>query len=166
MPYLRGYRAVPEPGKELNGWWFSAGRAKQPVPRGTGSSPLAGVSRAMVGFFAGYLLSEERCYFLAPRVPECLIFATIQPVGGPEHNRLVVEPNSLLRRTFEYIRWLTHRPPRFALYVDEPVTLVRHTSMREWPRPKYRHYSRNFFIETFAWLVRSGLVGKLVEKPA
>jgi hypothetical protein len=30
--------------------------------------------------------------------------------------------------------------------------------MREWPPEKYQHFSGNFFIETLAWLVRSGLV--------
>jgi hypothetical protein len=33
--------------------------------------------------------------------------------------------------------------------------------MRDWPRGKYEHFSRNFFIESLAWLVRSGLVRKL-----
>jgi hypothetical protein len=29
--------------------------------------------------------------------------------------------------------------------------------MREWPPEKFQHFSGNFFIETLAWLVRSGL---------
>lgn len=66
-----------------------------------------------------------------------------------------------MRKTHEYIRWLTHRPPRFAFYPDALPAMVRHVSMREWPRGKYAHFSRNFFIETLAWLVRSGLVRKL-----
>jgi hypothetical protein len=35
--------------------------------------------------------------------------------------------------------------------------------MTEWPPEKYQHFSGNFFIETLAWLVRSGLVKKLCE---
>jgi hypothetical protein len=41
--------------------------------------------------------------------------------------------------------------------------MVRHRTMRDWPEGKYRHFSRNFFIETLAWLVRSGLIRKLAE---
>jgi hypothetical protein len=37
--------------------------------------------------------------------------------------------------------------------------------MRAWPREKFEHFSRNFFIETLAWLVRSGLVRKLLSEP-
>ncbi|MGH9792066.1 MAG: hypothetical protein ACRD5W_12725, partial [Candidatus Acidiferrales bacterium] len=33
-----------------------------------------------------------------------------------------------------------------------------------WPPEKYQHYSRNFFIETLAWLVRSGLVRRLAAE--
>jgi hypothetical protein len=77
------------------------------------------------------------------------------------HKELVAREDSLLRKTAEYIGWLTHRPPRFAFFEDRDVVLVRHFSMRSWPEAKYQHYSRNFFIETLAWLVRSGLVAKL-----
>jgi len=76
----------------------------------------------------------------------------------------VTEEGSLLRRTAEYIGWLTHRPPRFAFFEQREIVLVRHFSVREWPRERQQHYSRNFFIETLAWLVRSGLVRKLSSK--
>ena len=36
--------------------------------------------------------------------------------------------------------------------------------MAAWPPEKREHLSRNFFIETLAWLVRSGLVRKLKEE--
>lgn len=42
--------------------------------------------------------------------------------------------------------------------------MVRHASMAAWPPEKRQHLSRNFFIETLAWLVRSGLVRKLREE--
>jgi len=42
--------------------------------------------------------------------------------------------------------------------------MARHGSMRVWPANKYQHLSQNFFIETLAWLVRSGLVRKLKEE--
>jgi hypothetical protein len=114
-----------------------------------------------VGFFVGYLVRGEEFAFLKPEPPESLIFSFVRPVGSRLHRRLVNRPGSLLRKTHEYIRWLTHRPPRFAFYPDALPAMVRHVSMREWPRGKYAHFSRNFFIETLAWLVRSGLVRKL-----
>jgi hypothetical protein len=114
------------------------------------------------GFFVGYLVRDTHFGFLQPQSPECVVFAFVGPVGGEAHRRLVVAEGSLLRRTAEYIRWLTHRPPRFVFFDDRSVVLVRHFPMREWPQKKQEHYSRNFFIETLAWLVRSGLVKKLL----
>ncbi len=32
--------------------------------------------------------------------------------------------------------------------------MVRHTSMKSWPDAERARMSRNFFIETLAWLVR------------
>jgi len=42
--------------------------------------------------------------------------------------------------------------------------MARHVSMQAWPAEKHQHLSQNFFIETLAWLVRSGLVRKLREE--
>jgi len=114
----------------------------------------------------GYLLRGEGFAYLPPDVPECLVFAFVHPAGGPVHGRLVREPGSLVRKTSVYIGWLTHRPPRFAFQEAELAALSRHFSMRAWPPAQRRHDSRNFFIETLAWLVRSGLVrGLLAEAP-
>jgi hypothetical protein len=92
------------------------------------------------------------------------VFAFIEPVSSALYRRLVSAEGSLLRRTAEYIGWLTHRPPRFALFEDRESVLIRHFSMRDWPLQKRQHFSRNFFIETLAWLVRSGLVRKLISE--
>lgn len=113
------------------------------------------------GFFVGYLYNENGFEYLSPRAPECLAFAFLTPADSPPHMRLVDSPGSLLRRTHEYIRWLTHRPPRFELHAGELALLVRHATMRDWPAERREHLSRNFFIESLAWLVRSGLVRKL-----
>lgn len=99
--------------------------------------------------------------FLTPQCPECIVFVFVEPAGGAAHQRLVSTPGSLLRHTGEYIRWLTHRGPRFAFFENRDVVLVRHIAMEEWPEEKRLHYSRNFFTETLAWLVRSGVVKKL-----
>jgi hypothetical protein len=156
-PYLRGYRAVAPSTGSLRGWWFVTG---------SHSPRAAGRSKAMArgGFFVGYLLDAGAFSFLRAGPPEVLVFAAVQPVGSALHERLVAAPGSLLRRTFEYIRWLTHRPPRFEFFSGEPVTMVRHAPMRDWPAARRDHYARNFFIETLAWLVRSGLVRKLCEE--
>jgi hypothetical protein len=149
-PYLRGYRAVFEARGSLRGYRFFAPGA--PGKRGRG------------GFFVGYLIDPANYQFLRPEPPECVVFAFIEPVSSALYRRLVTAEGSLLRRTAEYIGWLTHRPPRFALFEDRESVLIRHFSMRDWPLQKRHHFSRNFLIETLAWLVRSGLVRKLISE--
>jgi hypothetical protein len=148
-PYLRGYRAVPEARGGLRGYRFLA--------------PGANLAQARRGFFVGYIITAANHQFLQPQPPECVVFAFVEPVGSALYRRLVTQEGSLLRKTAAYIGWLTHRPPRFALFENRDTVLIRHFSMREWPPEKYRHFSGNFFIETLAWLVRSGLVRKLCE---
>jgi hypothetical protein len=148
-PYLRGYRALAETHGSLRGYRFVA-RGKPGV-------------RASRGFFVGYLGTSENYEFLQPAPPECLVFAFLEPVKSAPYRRLVTAEGSLLRRTSVYIGWLTHRRPRFKFFDDRSVVLVRHFSMKAWPAEKHRHFSRNFFIETLAWLVRSGLVAKLAS---
>ena len=147
----------------LRGYWFLASpRAR--VRAGNlpaGKSPVSGQS---AGFFVGYLTSGDGYSFFLPEPPECLVFAWISPVGGALHRRLVQRPGSMVRKTFEYIRWLTHRPPRFVFHENELPAMARHWSMQAWPAEKHQHLSQNFFIETLAWLVRSGLVRKLKEE--
>jgi hypothetical protein len=158
-PYLRGYEPRRERGASLEGYrFFAPGSAA--LRRGIRSASAARPSAA-AGFFVGYLVGDRAFSFLRAACPECLVFCFIEPAGGELHRRLVRDPASLLPSTAKYIGWLTHRPPRFEFFADEAVVLVRHTSMRAWPREKYRHFSNNFFIETLAWLVRSALVRRL-----
>ncbi|MGH9816729.1 MAG: hypothetical protein ACRD5F_09450 [Candidatus Acidiferrales bacterium] len=149
-PYLRGYRPAPANQDGLHGFWFACGGQSNDWTE--------------CGFFVGYLVDSQAWPFLSAEPPECLVFAYVRPIGGHVHQRLVGAPDSLVRRTFEYIRWLTHRPPRFRFFEDQLPALIRHRSMRGWPPEKYQHYSRNFFIETLAWLVRSGLVRRLAAE--
>jgi hypothetical protein len=154
-PYLKEYEpvAADEPG--LQGYWFGANRS---LRRGLSQEPG-------VGFFVGYLTGDSAKYsFLHPHPPECMVFAWVGPADGPLHERVVRQPGSLVRKIFEYIRWLTHRPPRFVFHEAEEAAMARHTSMKDWPPEKREHLSRNFLIETLAWLVRSGLVRKLKEE--
>lgn len=164
-PYLRGYRNVPQHRGSVRGYWFLHPASSSRAIHKRAPADLRG-SETALGFFVGYIVGEQDHAFLDPQPPECVAFAFVLPVGGSAHRRLVREQDSLLRRTFAYIRWLTHRPPRFAFYEDELPALVRHRSMHDWPRAKYEHFSRNFFIETLAWLVRSGLARKLLAEAA
>jgi hypothetical protein len=146
-PYLRGYRPLRVSRGSLRGYRFAA-----PPPRG---------EKSRAGFFVGYILKPGNLEFLGVTPPECAVFAFVGPASSAFHREMVTEQGSLLRKTAEYIGWLTHRPPRFAFFEDKEVALARHFSMTAWPKAKHQHYSRNFFIETLAWLVRSGLVAKL-----
>jgi hypothetical protein len=164
-PYLRGYTPALYRSGSLRGYvflnpFFAPAHKTHPVKNGR-------ASETALGFFVGYLVGREKFAFLMPQPPECLVFAFVHPLEGRWHSHLVNAPASKLRRTFEYIRWLTHRPPRFEFHAHGAASLVRHLSMREWPPEKYQHYSRNFFIESLAWLVRSGLVKDLLAvRPA
>ncbi|MGC1291418.1 MAG: hypothetical protein WA855_09070 [Candidatus Acidiferrales bacterium] len=154
-PYLKEYEPVAADEAGLRGYWFSANRS---LPRGPSGEPC-------VGFFVRYLTGgASKHSFLRPEPPECMVFAWVGPAGGPLHGRIVRQPESLVRKIFEYIRWLTHRPPRFVFHEAEEAAMARHISMKDWPPEKREHLSRNFFIETLAWLVRSGLVRKLKEE--
>jgi len=159
-PYLRGYVPVRERGTGLEGFWFVAAAAEEGKrKKGKGGKKANGPCR----FFVGYLLRPEKFAYLNAEAPECLVFVTLGEPGSKLHERLVLPADGLLRTTHTYIGWLTHRPPRFVFFEDRFITMVRHRTMRDWPEGKYRHFSRNFFIETLAWLVRSGLIRKLAE---
>ncbi|MFZ0821937.1 MAG: hypothetical protein WAM91_17880 [Candidatus Acidiferrales bacterium] len=151
-PYLRGYRAKPERADGLRGYYFSL----KPAARGSGA----------LGFFVGFLGETGAFAHLRPAAPECLIFAFIDPTGGPLHRAQVRDPKGTLRWTSGYIAWLTHRPPKFQFYETERTALIRHASMRAWPAEEIQHLAGNFFTETLAWLVRSGLVRRWRELSA
>jgi len=150
-PYLRGYRAKPVRTNGLRGFSFLL-----TPPR----------TKTSLGFFVGYLVEPASFAHLKPAAPECSIFAFIEPLGGPVHCAQVRDANGTVRWTLGYIRWLTHRPPHFEFYESERTALIRHASIRAWPPEKIEHLSRNFFTETLAWLVRSGLVRRWRELAA
>ena len=161
-PYLRGLNAVRESGGSLDGYWFihpSSKSIRSPL-KSRSARRVSAVPE--VGFFVGYVVSESGFEFISPQAPECVVFAFVRPAGGELHAKVVGETSSLIRTTVAYIRFLTHRPPRFVLHVDREAVMIRHQSMLEWPREKYDHFSKNFFIETLAWLVRSALVRRFL----
>jgi hypothetical protein len=166
-PYLRGYKAEAAHEDGLQGFWFIADASAVSKRHTEDRAPRSDRGGEAVGFFVGYLLEGISEYaFLKPEAPECIVFAWIDASDHMLHEKLVRQPGSLVRKTFEYIRWLTHRPPRFVFHEAEAAAMARHSSMKSWPAGKHAHMSRNFFIETLAWLVRSGLVRKLREEGA
>ena len=148
QPYLRDFRAREESANGLRGYSFTLKSAK---PAGT------------LGFFVGYVTDGGKFEFLKASQLECAVFASIEPLKSGLRRSQIENVKGTVRWTFEYIRWLNHRPPRFEFYEDERYALVRHAPMREWPAEKWQHFSRNFYIETLAWLVRSGLVRRWRE---
>jgi len=164
QPYLRAFRPLRQTGR-LCGWWFLCTPGGRRTARRQGAA-AEGLPPQAAGFFVGHLLDTTACPPLQVRPPEAVVFAFVHPVNGALHSRLVAAPDSLFRKTFDYIRWLTHRPPRFELHTQALAALVRHESLRDRPTRLRLRYSRNFFIETLAWLVRSGLVRRLHEECA
>lgn len=163
-PYLQGYKAVRVNDGILNGFWFCAPGVSASTRASVRKSSVPPIRGQSAGFFVGFIESADEFSFLGVQSPECVVFAWIYPTTGLLHRRLVHAKGSLVRTTFEYIRWLTHRPPRFVFHDKELPAMTRHHSMRDWPAAKRGHLSHNFFIETMAWLVRSGLVRKLREE--
>lgn len=169
QPYLRGYRARLQRAGSLRGYWFLRPGSSRGIHRVGFETRLSdydasGQAGEAVGFFVGYLIDSQDFEFLGPQPPECLIFAFAGSLGGASHGRLVRQSGSLVRKTFDYIRWLTHRPPRFVFHERESAAMARHVPMCDWPARKRQHFSRIFFIETLAWLVRSGLVRRLLAE--
>jgi hypothetical protein len=149
-PYLKGYEPALESSGALRGYRFSRtlGRGK----------------KARAGFFAGFLVASRGFESFEPALPECVLFAFVDPPGSALHEQLVARPGSLFRWTHEYISWLTHHPPRFQFSASAPAGLVRHLPVSCWPEGRRAHYANNFLIEGLAWLVRSGLVRKLATE--
>jgi hypothetical protein len=146
-PYLRGFRPRVAREGSLRGFWFA--------------TPGASSS---IRIFVGYIVEDADIEYLKPIIPECAVFASVNPGHAALHRRLVCAKDSLMRKTFEYIRWLTHRHPRFEFHERKITTLLRRVSMRDWPLEKREHFARNFFIETLCWLVRSALVRRLLAE--
>lgn len=117
--------------------------------------------RERVGFFAGFLIAEDGYGYLNPKLPECVLFAFVDPLSGSLHQRLVGRQDAIFRSARGYISWLTHHPPRFQFSESGRAALARHFPLQNWPEGKRMHYARNFLIEGLAWLARSGLVRAL-----
>lgn len=93
------------------------------------------------------------------------MFAYVRRPGSPLHRRLVRQPGSPFRRAYELLTKYTNRRPRFEFHERDWRALVRHAPLAAFPAGEEEKYARNFFMETLALLVRSGLPEKLASLP-
>jgi len=123
--------------------------------------------RAQAGFFIGFLLELPR---QAPKTtlpplhpPECAVFAFVRPAGSALHREWVRAAGGPFRRAFQLVTKYTVRRPRFEFYERDWQALLRHAPLAAFPAGEEEKYARNFFMETLAILVRSGLPEKLAR---
>lgn len=110
--------------------------------------------RLRAGFFVGFLTGTSRKISLRLKPPECLVAAFVAP---PLRARLVRRAASPFRRSYDLVTKYTARRPRFEFHQREALALVRHVPLAAFPPRERAKYARNFFMETLALLVRSGL---------
>jgi hypothetical protein len=120
-----------------------------------------------VGFFVGFLTGKpSKTTGLASaslQLPECVVLAYVRPAGRSIHRRLVSRPTSLFRRSFELLTKYTARPPRFQFQENSSAVLARHIPLSTFPSGEQEKYARNFFRESLALIVRSGLPRELLR---
>lgn len=125
--------------------------------------------RRQVGFFVGFLTAASRKSSRPSRlelqVPECAVFALVRPARSRLHRRLVRESGSPFRRGFELLTKYTLRRPRFEFYEEDWRALIRHVPLAAFPVGEEEKYARNFFMESLALIVRSGLPERLFHVP-
>lgn len=119
------------------------------------------------GFFVGFILAAGRKPG-APHpaeLPECAVFAYVRPPRSALHKRLVRDAASPIRRAYELLTKYTNRRPRFEFHEKDWRALVRHVPLAAFPAGEEEKFARNFFMETLALLLRSGLPEKLAVLP-
>jgi len=146
--YLRPFETVKR--EQRRGFWGYA------FARGSG--------RGQVGFLVGFLVGAPKLAAKVPvalHLPECAIGAFARPAGSRLHQRLVRRPGSAFRRGFERLSKYSARRPRFEFYENDWRAILRHVPLGAFPPGEEEKYARNFFIESLALLVRSGLPAAL-----
>jgi hypothetical protein len=125
-------------------------------------------ARGRYGFFVGFLLSSGRAPnpSLAPEFPQCAVIAYVRPPSSALHRRMVRAEGSVFRRAYELLTKYTNRRPRFEFNEANWQALARRVPLAAFPAGEEEKYSRNFFMETLALVVRSGLPEKLTGQPA
>lgn len=124
-------------------------------------------ARGSFGFFVGFILPRKRRPRTQhpPELAECVVFAYVRPPRSALHKRLVRDATSPIRRAYELLTKYTNRWPRFEFHEKDWRALARHVPLAAFPAGEEEKYARNFFTETLALLLRSGLPGKLAGLP-
>ncbi|MGH9862923.1 MAG: hypothetical protein ACRD35_05805 [Candidatus Acidiferrales bacterium] len=142
--YLRQYETIRA--EQRSGFW--------------GYAFTPGGRRRQVGFLVGFLIGEPKLAArtrVAVHLPECAVGAFVRPAGSRLHQRLVRQKASPFRRGFERLSKYSARRPRFEFYENDWRAILRHVPLAAFPPGEEEKYARNFFIESLALLVRSGL---------
>lgn len=101
--------------------------------------------------------------FVAGAGPECGVCAFVRPVRSALHRKLVRAKDSLFRVSHQRVAKYTARAPRWELRERNELALGRHAPLSAFPEDDREKYARNFFIESLAVLVRSGLPATLLR---
>ena len=151
--YLRGFKSFPGQTKERWGFCFVLKGARQPAPMQSGQA----------GIFVGFLTAAPRGKE-APALnpPECVVGAFVRPARSALHKKLVAAKGSLFRLSYQRVAKYTARAPRWELRERAELALARHAPLAAFPADDAEKYARNFFIESLALLVRSGLPAALL----
>lgn len=143
--YLRGFKSFPEKTKEQWGYCF--------VPKRAGQA----------GVFVGFLTTAARGKEAAAlHPPECVVGAFVRPARSALHRKLVGGKDSLFRVSHQRVLKYTTRRPRWELRERAELALARHVALAAFPEDDREKYARNFFVESLALLVRSGLPAALL----
>jgi hypothetical protein len=154
--YLRGFKCSPEQTEERWGYCFVPKRALQQAPPKVGQA----------GIFVGFLTAAPRGTKdsgLTLHLPECVAGAFVRPVRSALHKKLVGRNRGLFRVSHQRIAKYTPRAPRWELRERVELALARHVPLAALPEDDAEKYARNFFIESLALLVRSGLPAALLR---
>ena len=117
-------------------------------------------SAGQAGIFVGFLTAAPRGKKEATPAfhpPECVVGAFVRPARSVLHKKLVGAKESLFRVTHQRVLKYTTRRPRWELRERGELALARHVPVAAFPPDDREKYARNFFIESLALLVRSGL---------
>jgi hypothetical protein len=113
------------------------------------------------GVFVGFLTGVAPRSELHPEPPECAVGVFVEPKARAA---LVRRAGSLVRRSYDLVSKYSARRPRFEFYERERLSLVRHAPLASFPSRQQEKYARNFFMESLALLVRSGLPAALLVR--
>ncbi|MGH9650641.1 MAG: hypothetical protein ACRD3I_09255 [Terriglobales bacterium] len=153
--YLRGFKSYPEQTDEHWGYCFVRQRAGQAPP-----------SAGQAGIFVGFLMAapcgkKDAASTFHP--PECVVGGFVRPARSALRRKLVGAKQSAFRLSHQRVMKYTSRRPRWEFRERAELALARHVPLASFPADDVEKYARNFFIESLALLVRSGLPAALLR---